>query len=119
MDFKNKTVLITGANKGIGFATAKKFLSEGYNVIISGRNEERLKAAKERLGGNTEYILWDVSDISQAPLVMEQAHLFFGNIDTFINNAGIVKDEPGDFFKKTENVVKKTGYIVEKGEHFF
>ena len=60
------TVLITGANKGIGFATAKKFLSEGYNVIISGRNEERLKAAKEKLGGKAEYILWDVSDISQA-----------------------------------------------------
>ena len=44
-----KTVLITGANKGIGFATAKAFLEKEYNVILAGRNEERLIEAKGRL----------------------------------------------------------------------
>lgn len=42
-----KTVLITGANKGIGFATAKLFLNNGYHVILAGRNEQRLIEAKE------------------------------------------------------------------------
>ena len=51
------TVLITGANKGIGFAAAKLFHKNGYKVILSGRNEERLKKAKEKLGENTEYIV--------------------------------------------------------------
>ena len=51
-------VLITGANKGIGFATAKLFQGKGYQVIITGRNEDRLRTAKERLGENVEYIVW-------------------------------------------------------------
>ena len=45
-------VLITGANKGIGFATAKLFQSKGHKVIIAGRNEQRLISAKEKLGEN-------------------------------------------------------------------
>ena len=47
-----KTVLITGASKGIGFACAKRFIEDGYCVIITARNEEKLKKAK---GPNYKY----------------------------------------------------------------
>ena len=60
------TVLITGANRGIGFAAAKIFISCGYNVIISGRNENKLVKAKEKLGKNAEYVVWDISDVSSS-----------------------------------------------------
>lgn len=90
-----KTVLITGANKGIGFACAKKFLSEGCRVILSGRSEENLLKAKARLSDERVKIhLWDIADAENAREAIETAHTLFGNIDTFINNAGIVRRLP-------------------------
>lgn len=88
-----KTVLITGANKGIGFAAAKKFSAAGYKVIIAGRDAGRLNAAYERLGkpsGGT--LVWDIAEIGQAVARLEEAHERFGEIDTAVNNAGIVTD---------------------------
>lgn len=88
-----KTVLITGANKGIGFASAKKFLNEGYNVIITGRNEERLSDAISRLGGvNCDCILWDAARVGDAESAIAAAHEKFGDIHVFVNNAGSCAD---------------------------
>ena len=67
-------VLITGTKKGIGFSAAKLFQNKGYIVIISGRNEKKLIAAKERLGKNTEYIVWDIADVSSAVPSIKKAH---------------------------------------------
>ena len=67
-------VLITGSNKGIGFSAAKLFQNKGYKVIITGRNEKKLIAAKERLGKNTEYIVWDIADVSSAVPSIKKAH---------------------------------------------
>ena len=115
------TVLVTGANKGIGFASAKLFLNNGYNVILAGRSEERLIAAKERLNNAVEYVVWDVSDIHQAPIALAQAHKYYGNIDTIVNNAGIVSDEDitgSDFLDKTEEAWDKTMNTNLKGLFF-
>lgn len=87
-----KTVFITGANKGIGFATAKKFYENGYKVILSGRDEKRIIDAKKRLGEDVGHIIWDVSNYLQAESIINESHNLFGDIDIFINNAGIVTD---------------------------
>ncbi len=117
-----KTVLITGANKGIGYATATVFLQNGYNVIISGRNEERVRKAKDALGKETcKHIVWDVSEAATGPSVLERAHALFGNIDVFINNAGIVSDEDiagKDFLEKTEKAWDETMQTNLKGLFF-
>ncbi len=117
-----KTALITGGNKGIGFASAKLFLENGYNVIITGRNEEKLRDAVSRLGyDNCRYVIWDVSDISAIAPAIEKAHSFFGNIDVFVNNAGIVSDEDitgKDFLEKTEKSWDETMNINLKGLFF-
>lgn len=115
-----KTVLITGANKGIGFATAKSFMEKGYNIILAGRNEERLKNASSRLDG-APYVLWDVSDIHAAKGAIDTAHAYFGNIDIFVNNAGIVTDEDithVDFLLKTEEAWDTTMNTNLKGLFF-
>lgn len=86
-----KTVLVIGGSKGIGFATAKKFMENDFNVIITGRNIERLKKASIALN-NCPYIIWDVKDVSKAEEYVATAHDCFGSIDVFVNNAGIVTD---------------------------
>lgn len=117
-----KTALVTGANKGIGFATTKVFLEKGYNVVLTGRNEERLRHAQERLGGKKcRYIVWDVSDISAVSSALEKAHALFGNIDVFVNNAGIVSGEDitgKDFLVKTEKAWDETMGTNLKGLFF-
>lgn len=88
-----KTVLITGANKGIGFATAKKFAEAGYKVILSGRNSEKLKDAIQKLNYKNAYpLIWDISNTQIAEQKVKEADKNFGQIDIFINNAGIVTD---------------------------
>jgi len=87
-----KTVLITGANKSIGFETARQLARLGYRIWLGSRNDARGKAAAERLTGeghDVRYLPIDVtSDDSvkaAATLVEEQD----GKLDVIINNAGI------------------------------
>lgn len=88
-----RTVLVTGANKGIGFATAKYFWEQGDRVILTGRNEEKLRAALSHLDERATYAVWDVSDIHAAPSLLHNLHSRIGAIDVIVNNAGIVSDE--------------------------
>lgn len=116
-----RTVLITGANKGIGFATAQYFLERGDKVVITGRNEQKLREAVVRLGGNVDYAVWDVSDIHAGAAVLRSVHERVGAIDVIVNNAGIVTDEDisgSDFLTKTEQAWDKTMNTNLKGLFF-
>lgn len=92
-----KTVLITGASRGIGAATAYKFASNNYNVIINYNNsydEAYLleKSIKQRFNVKTLLVKCDVANeheiIKMYQIIAEE----FGKIDVIINNAGISKD---------------------------
>ena len=117
-----KTALITGASKGIGFATATKFLEEGYNVIISGRSEERLMSAVSKLDSEKcKTIKWDISDVNESKNAIELASRFFGVIDVFVNNAGIVTEEDLKGTKLTEKTVAAWDRVMDtnlKGTYF-
>ena len=116
-----RTVLVTGANKGIGFATAKYFWERGDRVLLTGRSEERLRAAAERLGERVDYAVWDVTDIQAAPAVLRALHARNGAIDVIVNNAGIVSDEDisgSDFLTKTEEAWDRTMDTNLKGLFF-
>lgn len=88
-----KYALITGANKGVGFETAKKLLENGYFIFIGSRNIENGKSAVQQLNEigfeNIEAIQLDVTDIAS----VENARKEIGNkievLDVLINNAGI------------------------------
>ena len=56
MDFAGKNVLITGASRGIGFATAQKFLALGARVAINGRSEQSVTTAIAELGGGERLV---------------------------------------------------------------
>ncbi len=88
-----KTVLITGASRGIGRETAIKFAASGYNVIVNyEKNDEAALDTKqmiERAGGHCLLIKADVSDEQKVEQMIKDARVYFGNIDVVINNAGI------------------------------
>lgn len=98
---EDKNILITGGSSGIGFAIAKKSLEAGANVIITGRNEAKLKQANIELNSsNCHYLTWDISDISSIKQKIVLCNeLFRNNIDVVVNNAGV---SPSRFFGDTD-----------------
>ncbi|WP_331446536.1 SDR family NAD(P)-dependent oxidoreductase [Streptomyces xanthochromogenes] len=80
------TTLITGANKGLGFETARRLVAAGHTVYIGSRNEERGRLAAERLGARTVRI--DVTDEASVRAAAA-AIAADGGLDVLINNAGI------------------------------
>ena len=59
---ENKIALITGANSGIGRATARQFVEQGANVVVAGRNAETLASIKQELGSCVIAVQGDVRD---------------------------------------------------------
>lgn len=88
-----KTVLITGASRGIGAEAAVKFHNEGYNVVINyNKSKENAIELCKKLK-NSVAIRADVSDEMQVKQLVEQAKNNFGEIDVVVNNAGISQDK--------------------------
>lgn len=92
-----KNIVITGGSSGIGLAIAKKSIEAGAKVVITGRNEEKLKQAVSDLGSqHAGYVLWDITDSAQADDKVAQCVDYFGGrVDAVVNNAGI---QPHEFF---------------------
>ncbi|MBV7530376.1 SDR family NAD(P)-dependent oxidoreductase [Chitinophaga sp. sic0106] len=85
----SKLAIVTGGSSGLGFAIAQKFVQQGLRVIIVGRNEEKLKAASEKLGSACEAITLDVTQLEAIPPFIQQVTATHGPIDILVNNAGV------------------------------
>ncbi len=92
---EGNVTIITGGGKGIGYGLAQAFAAEGSNLVITGRTESRLKAAKEKL--EKEYNVQvlpataDGADENAIKNVVAKTIEHFGKIDTLINNAQVSK----------------------------
>lgn len=88
-----KKVLITGANKSIGYETARQLAQLGYYVFITARNIERGEAAihqlKEEGYTNVSFVQMDVTDASSVSKAFETVSAQTSSLDVLINNAGI------------------------------
>jgi len=91
---KNKVAIITGANSGIGLATAKLYLKEGAKVVLSGRRQEALDAVAQELTGDFITVKADVSIAEDNKTLIEVATKHYGKIDILFLNAGIAKPIP-------------------------
>lgn len=93
-----KTVLITGANKGIGFETAKQLLTQGYFVYLGSRNENNGKEAEAQLKAagltNVASIKLDVTDINSINKAKALLENELPALDILINSAAIPGDQP-------------------------
>lgn len=87
----NNVTIITGGGKGIGFGLASAFAKEGSNIVITGRNEQRLLDAKRRLeeqyGVEVLALVADGADESRIKEVIDKTVKRFGKINTLVNNA--------------------------------
>ncbi|XP_028026902.1 uncharacterized protein LOC114240527 [Bombyx mandarina] len=104
MSFSSKIVLITGASRGIGAATAIMFAKEGADVVIVGRNEEKLKEVEvecSKFGKKPLVITADLAKDEQVKGIVNKTIDAFGKLDILINNAGILK----------KNDIKSEGFI--------
>lgn len=88
-----KICLVTGASAGIGRATALLFAEKGYDVIITGRRGERLKALKEEIekktNANVLDLCFDVRKKADVDKAIDSLNKDWKNIDVLINNAGL------------------------------
>ena len=112
-----KTILITGANKGIGFEIARQLAAKGHLVIISGRSKIRLEEAADRLreeNEGIESILMDVSDDSSVTDAAEELKGRSIGLDVLINNAAILYKEDKSLEKMNfvllENIINTNSY---------
>ncbi|MEP6902867.1 MAG: SDR family oxidoreductase [Actinomycetota bacterium] len=117
MSEQNKKIaLITGANRGIGFETARQLGNQGIKVLLGARSEEKGAEAAETLkneGLDAEFILLDVDDEKTHESAAKSIEEKFGKLDILINNAGIYIDEfkdgaPIQTSKTSIDVFRKT-----------
>jgi len=91
---KNKVAVITGANSGIGLATAKLYLKEGAKVVLSGRRKEALDEVVKNLEGDFITVVADVSIDNDNKRLIKEATDKYGKIDILFLNAGIAPPTP-------------------------
>jgi NAD(P)-dependent dehydrogenase (short-subunit alcohol dehydrogenase family) len=96
MSEPQKTALVTGAARGIGLATAKRFLAEGWRVALLDIDGENLKRAHAAVGkpDETLAITCDVADPAGVDKALAAVAQKFGRLDALVNNAGIAIFKP-------------------------
>ena len=110
---KDKIIFITGATSGIGEGCARKFASEGANLILNGRNQDKLNELKVELEADfgIEVLLlpFDVRDRERAKVAIESLEGKWKSIDVLVNNAGLVIG----FDKEFEGVLEEWDIVID------
>ena len=92
LGIKGRRAIVTGGSSGIGFETARQFLEEGVRVLISGRNEKKLNAARDdlakRTGGEVHAVVADMTKEADIAKLVATAKEKLGGVDILVNNAG-------------------------------
>ena len=89
-----KTILITGANAGIGLKTAEELLNENHHVILACRNMQKAEQAKQHLQalgkGQVDVIELDLNSLQKVQQAADEILAKYAHIDVLINNAGLI-----------------------------
>jgi NAD(P)-dependent dehydrogenase (short-subunit alcohol dehydrogenase family) len=115
-----KVAVITGGSSGIGLATAKRFVSEGAYVFITGRRQSELDTAVSEIGRNVTAIQSDISQMADLDKLYAAVKEQKGKIDIVFANAGIGEFAPLEqiseehFYKQFDVNVKGTLFTVQK-----
>lgn len=113
-----KVAVITGANSGVGAATAELFAREGAAVVIAARREESLNAVAEKIraaGGTVLAVATDISKVESVEKLIGAAMSAYGKVDILVNNAGVLEQGLKPIDRFTDEDYEKIIAINQKG----
>ena len=116
---ENKVCIVTGGGRGIGQATAEKFIGESATVIIADFDEATGTTTAEYLGDQCSFVKTDVSQSESVKSLIKRVKADHGSIDVIVNNAGILQDQTlekmdEDEFDKVIRVNMRGVYLCTK-----
>lgn len=114
--FTNKVVVITGGTSGIGLAAARRFITEGAKVVVTGRSPQSLSAAQKEFGANGVAVAADVTKSADLESLFKTVREKYGRIDVLYANAGIAK--LGSVAETTEDVFDEILDANFRGAYF-
>ena len=119
---KNKSVIITGASRGIGAASGEAFAALGAHVVLVARDADALTALESSIkadGGSAIAVAGDISDYAVMEAVVRRCVDEFGSVDVLVNNAGVIEpiarladSDPAEWTKAIDINVKGVYYGI-------
>src|SRR4029453_536306 len=106
-----KTVLITGANKGIGYEVARQLAGKGFHVFIGARNQDAGRKAADKIakgGGKVTFLEIDVADNASVTGAAREFAKAADHLDVLANNAGIIVDGDNGILEISDELLQKT-----------
>src|SRR5215470_16023155 len=106
-----KTVLITGANKGIGHEVARQLAAKGFHVFMGARNPKAGREAAEEIanqGGKATFLEIDVADNNSVTKAAREFSNIEDHLDVLVNNAGIIVDGDNAILEFSDDLFRKT-----------
>jgi NAD(P)-dependent dehydrogenase (short-subunit alcohol dehydrogenase family) len=103
---KIKTILVTGAAKGIGYEVVRQLAAQGHRVLLAARDAAKGQAAADKAGA--VFVPLDVNDDSQIQTSVQTVQQQYGGLDVLINNAAILLKTDGQLPHPSDNVYVQT-----------
>ena len=120
MRLREKVAIVTGGGSGFGEGIARKFVTEGANVLIADRDAAAGARVAASLGAHVRSIAVDVANSADVRAMVDAAHEYYGGLDILVNNAGVghlpqpLETLPEDEFDRIVAVNMKAIYLAAR-----